>query len=224
MLLLGLTQKVDRLSEAQEEAKRPQLRKPLLAAVDKLLPQLLSTGDLEGFRRVLSIADSLQESEEAVAGLLPHLWEAQQRNPRLGDNRLFAEALDQVPVRSSLQGQHLAGSSLLQPVSAGGAAGHTALGLLPKPAVSSGLTGLSFLNKPAAGAAPGGAASFAASYCFRCGRGDHTRAEHCKETTTGEGEAILPNQKVRFAPRAWKERYGFDSRGFPKGKASEAGN
>ena len=207
-LILGLGQQLDQVTRAQAEARRPQLSRPLLAAVDALLPELSpDSTNLELIRRCFRIADSVQDTDERVAAVLPALWQQVQLHPSFGDNKLLAAAVDNLPVSGLLSGQALGGHTLLQPVAARGLAG--------APGLSSG--GLSSPQRFVTSAASGASNTT----CFRCGRYDHDRAAACEETTTRNGEVILPGQKARFAPAQWKARYGFDSKGYAVRKADD---
>lgn len=193
--LTNLSHDIAQVRADQAEARRPQLTKPLLAAVDGILPDLgVSTDQLEQFRRCLRLADGLQDSDQVVAAALPGLWQQVRLHPGFADNQLLSIVRDNLPVGRPV--------SLLQPVAARGLAGAPLL---------------SAVRQPAAGASPLGGTA-----CFRCGRYDHDRAQDCQETTTRTGETILPGQQCRFAPAHWKARYGFNSQGFPnRSKAPE---
>ena len=187
-------QEIQGLARAQAQASRPQLARPLLAAVDSILPDLDShPGALEELRRGLRIADALEDTDSVVADFLPTLWQQALQHPNFSDQKLLGVGIENVPVK----GASTSVSNRLQPLST---------------SVRSVTTSFSHSQ---AGTGTG------TGYCYRCGRRDHTRGRDCTATHTANGEAIPPGQKARFAPATWKQQYGYDNRGFSTGKANK---
>ena len=208
-LLVHLTDQVATLSRTQAEARRAPLSRPLLAAVDSLLPGVNFDQDAcDQLRRALRLADSLEDPDDVVASVLPAIWEQLCLAPHLTDNRLLTLAIDNLPVNRTGRPLSLSSASLLP-------SGHSV-----RPVAAA--RGVSAAVQPAlvAPAAPANTEP-----CFKCGRYDHSRSADCQHTTTRGGEPIPAGQKCRFAPAQWKARYGFDSRGYAAaGRRENEGN
>ncbi len=193
-----LTEQVATLTRSQAETRRVALSRPLLAAVDSVLPGVGPDRDsLEQLRRCLRLADSLEDPDDVVASVLPAIWEQVRLAPQLSDSRLLSLAIDNLPV-----------SRIVRPLSVSSAA----LGA-PQRTVRS---------ATALGASAAVPATEPRESCFRCGRFDHSRGVACGETTFRTGEPIPPGQKCRFAPAHWKARYGFNSKGYAADKETPA--
>lgn len=107
-------QEIQGLARAQAQASRPQLARPLLAAVDSILPELDSNpGAVDELRRCLRIADALEDTDSVVADFLPTLWQQALQHPNFTDQKLLAVAIENVPVK----GTATSVSSKLQPLS-----------------------------------------------------------------------------------------------------------
>ena len=197
-LLENLTGQVAQLARAQEEDRRAPLSRPLLAGVDSVLSEVrpqtaVDRRQLEQVRRVLRLGDCLQDPDEVVAAALPAIWQQLEAAPNSSDSVVLAAAIERLPIAS----RSLRPGSLSTQV------------LRPVPTVTAPVSS----SQPQAfgGTDP----------CYRCGRWTHNRAADCKATTTRTGEAIKDGQKARFAPAAWKARYGFDSQGFSSKKKGQ---
>lgn len=226
-----IRQELSRVSRNQAEAVRPQLTKPFLAAIYNLSPSFGLAGDVvDQLRRCLRIVDVLPDPDEILGPVLEGLWQQSVVHPHFSDSQLLREAVTYLPVGRA-SGQGLSAASLLQP-----SAVQTSLlqpsSLQPSLLQSSllqpsgghglaGAVGLGGLGGTSLTAATGGLAGASRvpgqpQPCYRCGRRDHDRAQSCTATTFSDGGPIPLGQKARFAPAAWKARYGFDSRGYAK--------
>ena len=116
-----LSGQVAQLAQAQVENSRKPLSRPLLAAVDAVLadsrPGSAREKDtVEQLRRILRLADGLQDPDETVAAVLPLIWKELQYHPDASDNALLSGALDELPLGRSVQSRSLSAPSLLRAV------------------------------------------------------------------------------------------------------------
>ena len=203
---MQLTDQVATLSRSQAETRRTPLVRPLLASVDSLLPGLgLDQNTLDQLRRCLRLSDSLGDSDEVVASVIPSIWEQLCLAPHHSDNRVLSSAIDNLPISRSVRPLSLSSASLL-------------------PSVGSVVRSVTAARGAVAVAQPALVASAVQNSdpCYKCGRNDHNRSKDCTHTTTRDGEPIQPGQKCRFAPAQWKARYNFNGAGYATRQAPTA--
>ena len=181
---------LEQLLERDLAKAQPPLQRPLLAAVCGALQQFGAV--VKPMIRAVRLADRAQ-TDEAVAALLLPLAQKALEQPSLGDDALFHAA---------------ASSAAFMPALHGGLVGFSPVGSVAVPAVGSYGRGGGNVSRGAHSPPFVGRDD----PCFRCGHRGH-RNQQCNALMDRDGQPIPARQLVKFAPQAWKDRWGYDADG-----------